>query len=391
MKFRTVLLVIFAVTLVMGCGDEPTGPSGSSGITLTVEFTGDSTDTGKILSMPNSGAGVSSINARSLNGSNGYCEVTASWTTYEGDDFVDYTVYRSLSPDISGDPSGAEELQVYSSIDETEYVDAGVIWGGTYYYAIKVTGTESELWSNEVSITTPSLGGELPEGMEFVTIPEGNFEMGAPEGEPGSSHNERPVHTVTFDYTFEMMTTEVTQGMWYEVMGEYPSSGYGVGDDYPVYYVSWNDCQEFIDAMNLLDPSHTYRLPSESEWEYCCRAGTTTRFYWGEDPDETEIDAYAWFSGNAGSTAHPVAQKLPNDWGLYDMSGNVWEWCQDWYHSNYNGAPDDGSAWEDPVGSDRVSRGGSWSCYASGCRSAYRIAFSPGNSFFNLGFRLSRD
>ena len=170
----------------------------------------------------------------------------------------------------------------------------------------------------------------LPTGMEFVSIPQGSFQMGAPEGEQGSSSRERPVHTVTFNYDFEIMTTEVTQGMWLEVMGGNPS--HFTGDlNRPVEYVSWDDCQVFVDAMNILDPYHTYRLPSESEWEYCCRAGTTERFYWGEDPGNTDINNYAWWACNSGGT-HPVAQKLPNAWSLYDMSGNVYEWCEDWYH-----------------------------------------------------------
>ena len=225
----------------------------------------------------------------------------------------------------------------------------------------------------------------LPSGMHFVSIPSGSFEMGSSVYSP-----ERPVHTVYID-EFEMMTTEVTQGMWEEVMGSNPSHDKGVGSDYPVYYVSWNDCQEFIDRMNDIDPGHTYRLPSESEWEYGCRAGTTTRFYWGDDPDETEIDEYAWWGGNSGSSTHPVAQKQPNAWGLYDMSGNVWEWCEDKWHSNYDGAPTNGSAYT-RSGSSRVRRGGSWYNYfARYCRSAYRYYLSPGYRDYYLGFRLSRD
>ena len=244
--------------------------------------------------------------------------------------------------------------------------------------------------------------------MEFVTIPEGNFEMGAPEGEPGSSHNERPVHTVTFDYTFEMMTTLVTQSMWEEVMDDSPTIYFAATNNYPVNSISWNDCQKFIAKLNVLYPDHTYRLPSESEWEYACRAGTTTKYYWGDSDSKSVMGRYCWYGEdwNSGST-HPVAQKEPNAWGLYDMSGNVKEWCEDRWHDSYNedledfvegmlheaqykGMPVDGSAWTSGSSSLRVLRGGGWFDLASYCRSASRDYCGPGGSSVNLGFRLVR-
>jgi len=255
-------------------------------------------------------------------------------------------------------------------------------WGEGSNYRIKlVDDLENIGWSEEFCISS------LPGGMEFVSIPQGSFAMGAPAGEEGSELDERPLHTVTFNYDFEIMTTEVTQSMWLQVMGGNPS--HFTGDlNRPVEKVSWNDCQDFVDAMNSLDPSHTYRLPSESEWEYCCRAGTTTRFFWGEDTNETEIDSYAWWW--YGSPTHPVAQKHSNSWGLYDMSGNVNEWCEDWYHGNYNDAPSDGSAWLDPSGSFRVYRGGSCWSKASECRSANRSSNVLGYRRRHLGLRLVR-
>ena len=261
-------------------------------------------------------------------------------------------------------------------------------------------------------------GVELPSGMEFVSIPSGSFEMGS-----SACSYARPVHTV-YIARFEMMTTEVTQGMWEEVMGtsieyqmsqsEYGEHGlFGVGSDYPMYYVSWNDCQEFIDRLNDMDPGHTYRLPSESEWEYACRAGTTTEYYWGDSDAGNVMGRYCWYFRNSGNSvlsdntdvdydllfgewdcsAHPVAQKLPNTWGLYDMSGNVWEWCEDKWHSNYDGAPTNGSAWTSSGrGSYRVERGGAWSNYgACHSRSATRFGYSSGSRGKALGFRLVRD
>jgi formylglycine-generating enzyme required for sulfatase activity len=177
--------------------------------------------------------------------------------------------------------------------------------------------------------------------------------------------------------------------MWEQVMGSNPSPDYGVGDDYPVYYVSWDDCQEFIDRLNDIDPSHTYRLPTEAEWEYACRAGTTTRFYWGDSDSESTMGRYCWYTENSNSSTHPVASKEPNAWGLHDMSGNVWEWCQDRYTSDYDDCPTNGSAYTSS-GSNRVNRGGSWFSNASDCRSANRYSFSPGSGYFLLGFRVAR-
>jgi hypothetical protein len=154
-----------------------------------------------------------------------------------------------------------------------------------------------------------------------------------------------------------MMTTEVTQGMWQEVMGTTIhdlldlagpySSLSGVGSTFPVYLVSWNDCQEFIRKLNEMDSLCIYRLPSEAEWEYARRAGTTTRFYWGDEP--AEADDYAWLLRNSNDQIHPVGLKLSNSWGLYDMVGNVGEWCQDNCQDSYHDAPTDGSAWVSSV------------------------------------------
>ena len=227
----------------------------------------------------------------------------------------------------------------------------------------------------------------LPAGMEFVTIPSGSFMMGSPESEDGRTDYEGPRHSVSIS-SFEMMSTEVTQGMWEEVMGSNPSDF--TGDlNRPVENVSWNDCQDFIEKLNDLDPSHTYRLPSESEWECACRAGATDRFYWGEDSVETVINDYAWWR-DSGDTTYPVATKRPNSWGLYDMSGNVYEWCEDSWHNSYNGAPTDGSAWISLGASSRMSRGGGWSSYARRCRSADRSSDSADRSGSTLGFRLAR-
>jgi formylglycine-generating enzyme required for sulfatase activity/predicted Ser/Thr protein kinase len=225
-------------------------------------------------------------------------------------------------------------------------------------------------------------------GMNFVKIPGGSFMMGSPPEEKDHSDSESPVHRVSVK-PFELLSTPVTQGIWQSVMGKNPSCFQG--ENNPVETVSWEDCQKFIDNLNKKKGlSHTYRLPSEAEWEYACRAGTTTRFYWGSIDSKSTIGQYCWYDGNSNNTTHPVGQKLPNAWGLYDMSGNVWEWCEDEYSKSYSGAPTDGSPWVSPSGSYRVFRGGGWCNGAGFCRSADRALFSPVNRDNDLGFRLAR-
>ena len=234
--------------------------------------------------------------------------------------------------------------------------------------------------------------------------------MGRYPGEQSSSDWEAPQHTVTIGYNLYMGKYEVTKAQWLAMMGTSPWSGeYGVHyNPYsPAVYVSWNDIAGtggFMEKLNQhltatgQDGAHV-RLPSESEWEYACRAGTTTRFYWGDDPFYTQIGAYAWYDGNTYYSdekyAHVVGQKLPNAWGLYDMIGNVWEWCQDWIHDGYTGAPVDGSAWLTPTSGLRLYRGGGWHCgfldQPSMYRSAYRgSSASPGSRSETKGFRVAR-
>jgi formylglycine-generating enzyme required for sulfatase activity len=156
------------------------------------------------------------------------------------------------------------------------------------------------------------------------------------------------------------------------------------GDDLPVENVSWNDAKEFCRKLSQMTGKE-YRLPTEAEWEYACRAKTTGAY-------AGDLDAMAWYSKNSDSRTHPVGQKQPNAFGLYDMHGNVWEWCEDVWHDNYNGAPDDGRAWVDisARGSYRVVRGGGWNGNAVLCRSAFRVWVTPGGRHVSLGFRLLR-
>ncbi len=224
-------------------------------------------------------------------------------------------------------------------------------------------------------------------GMTFVWIPPGTFTMGSPSTEDERYEGES-MHEVVLKNGFYLQTTPVTQGQWVDLMVQNPSSFKNSGKNGPVETVSWEDVMVFIRRLNERGENVRYRLPTEAEWEYACRAGTTTRFYTGDS--ETDLERAGWYIKNSKNQTHPVGQKEANLWGLYDMHGNVWEWVEDDWHEDSTGAPTDGSAWIDsPRGSDRVLRGGSWRDGARYCRSAYRYYSSPGNRLKFFGFRLA--
>ena len=289
---------------------------------------------------------------------------------YEGDSFV---------ADLSGwiDNTGSYNLQ-----------NANVPSGytpGRGECRIRVSDRRDGFgWAGGSSLSFGSSGPVS--GMEFISIPSGSFQMGSPSSESNRDSDESR-HSVSVS-SFDLMSTEVTQGMWEEVMGSNPSHFTG-DSNRPVEKVSWNDCQDFIDKLNDLDPSHTYRLPTEAEWEYACRAGTSAAYYWGNSSSESTMSSYCWYTENSNSSTHSVGTKSPNAWGLYDMSGNVWEWCQDVYTSNYSSCPTNGSAYSGR-GSNRVYRGGGWIINARYCRSAFRNYYSPGYRLISLGVRLAR-
>ncbi|MDQ1252319.1 MAG: hypothetical protein QG646_1440 [Euryarchaeota archaeon] len=239
---------------------------------------------------------------------------------------------------------------------------------------------------NFEEIDSPKIFTSSSTGMEFVLIPAGKFMMGSPSEEKDRYDDEVPAHEVTIKNTFYLGKYPVTQKQWEKVMGSNPSRF--KGDNLPVEQVSWDDVQKFIKKLAKMEGTDKYRLPSEAEWEYACRARITTRFCFGDN--ESELGNYGWYDKNSGSTTHPVGQKQPNPFGLYDMHGNVLEWVQDRWHDNYEGSPSDGSAWEDVNSSDCVVRGGGWDISAWSCRSAVRFRRAPVFRRINLGFRLLR-
>ena len=222
---------------------------------------------------------------------------------------------------------------------------------------------------------------------KMVKVGGGTFQMGSNDSEADS--DEKPVHSVTLS-DYYIGETEVTQALWEAVMGSKPSynggwtSSYGLGDSYPAYGVSWDDCRIFISKLNSLTGKN-FRLPTEAEWEFAARGGRNSNGY--KYSGSNTLGNVAWYTDNSGSQTHPVKTKQANELGLYDMSGNVWEWCQDWYgsYSSESQTNPKGAA----SGSDRVRRGGGWDSDAGYCRVAFRNWGSPGNRIINLGLRLA--
>ena len=218
-------------------------------------------------------------------------------------------------------------------------------------------------------------------GMRFKLILPGVFMMG-----DNDLKNSRPVHKVEITEPFYLGVFPVTQREWKIVMGTNPS--YFKGDDLPVENVSWYDCKQFINKLNVMEGNNVYRLPTEAEWEYACRAGSESKYCFGDDV--TLLHDYAWFDENSDDMTHPVGTKKPNKWGLYDMHGNVWEWCQDVYDESYY----EHSPSIDPQGPSkgkrRGFRGGSFYDPDLRCTSANRYGFPPDYSHEDIGFRVLR-
>lgn len=267
-------------------------------------------------------------------------------------------------------------------VDGTSIVaDAGSLFLRTGSHTVRVTAEGYEDYSSSFSVNSSHRTCSISmtkkrnqnktytaNGVSFnmVYVAGGTFQMGSNDGDD----NEKPVHSVTLS-DYYIGQTEVTQELWQAVMGSNPAK-YEKGPSLPVYYVSWNDCQEFIIKLNHLTDGG-FRLPTEAEWEYAARGGNKSRGYKYSGRDY--LGSVAWYKDNSGNEVHPVGSKSANELGLYDMSGNVWEWCSDWkgsYPSSPQTNPTGASS-----GSDRVLRGGSYCDGESLCRSAYRSNYFP--------------
>ncbi len=219
---------------------------------------------------------------------------------------------------------------------------------------------------------------------EMVRVEGGTFRMGATsEQEDEAYSDEKPVHSVTLS-SYYIGKTEVTQALWQAVMGSDPSTSNFKGSDLPVVGVNWNDCQEFIQKLNSLT-GRNFRLPTDAEWEFACRGGNNSRGY--KYSGSNNLGSVAWYDDNSGGQTHPVATKAPNELGIYDMSGNVWEWCSDWYadYTSYSQTNPTGPQ----SGSSRVYRGGCWGNGARYCRSSIRFYYYPTLRGSGLGLRLA--
>lgn len=222
-------------------------------------------------------------------------------------------------------------------------------------------------------------------GIRMTLMPAGSFVMGRITSSEAAGTDELPAHTVQVA-PFYLSQTEVTQAQWVAVMGSNPSRF--MDPRRPVDQVSWLQAQEFIQKLNSMERTNKYRLPSEAEWEYAARAGSRGAYSFGDD--KSMLSQYAWFGAGGGIGTAPAGKKAPNPWGLYDIHGNVWEWVEDCWHPDYNGAPADGRVWQGGDCSVRVVRGGGWNSAAEYVRSATRGSYAPDMNDSGTGFRLAR-
>jgi formylglycine-generating enzyme required for sulfatase activity len=255
-----------------------------------------------------------------------------------------------------------------------QYVDAAVVTNVAMRNAITASGLP---WRVRDTATQ----------MEMLLVPPGTFTMGCTaSNQYGCGANENPTHSVTLTQAFYLGRYEVTQGQWVAKMGSNPSAFQGASypdaANRPVEQVSWNTIQGYLSATGM-------RLPSEAEWEYACRAGTTTAFNNGSSDDAT-VGTIAWYSSNSGNQTHAVGGKAANALGLHDMSGNVYEWVNDWYGSTYYSVSPSTNPLGPVSGTNRVFRGGSWRTSTYNVRSSYRYYGTPDVASYNIGIRVAR-
>ena len=301
-------------------------------------------------------------------------QITLSWTDNATNE-AGYKIERKVGV------SGTYAQVSVTAANVTSFTDTGLTASTTYYYRVRTTNNSGDSsFATEAFITTSSsVLTDATTGMVLQKVAGGTFTMGDTFGDGYS--DELPTHQVTLS-DFYIGKYEVTQGQWVAVMGSNPSYFSACGLDCPVNSVSWNDIQTFITQLNQLS-AKSYRLPTEAEWEYAARSGGQHEEYSGG----SNVDAVAWYGNNSNLAPHQVGTKQANGLGLYDMSGNAWEWVNDWYGAY--GSSSQTNPTGPTTGSDRVLRGGGWGGDASDARAAGRSYDSPGARSYNLGFRLA--
>jgi formylglycine-generating enzyme required for sulfatase activity len=292
---------------------------------------------------------------------------------------------------IYGRPGATNRIETSASLG------AGAVWIPLTYVVLTSSVYE---WYDRISPAASRdfyravlLGGtQVDAGLRFVWLPPGQFVMGSPASEVDRVSNEGPQTRVTLTRGFYLGRYPVTQGEYLSVIGSNPSSFTG-DTNRPVEMVNWSNATNYCAQLTArertagrLPAGWAYRLPTEAEYEYASRAGSTNRFSYGDDPGYTRLGNYAWYSANSSAMTHAVGGKLPNRWGLYDIAGNVWQWCSDWYGTYPGGNVTDPSG--SVSGSSRVIRGGSWDYYAYYCRSAQRYNYYPTLRSRYIGFRV---
>ena len=314
--------------------------------------------------------------------------LSVNFKPFGSDVYVDGVKVGQSPRVFNGVLVGNHNVEIRKSGYATSRQTVTISEGQTASISGSLTSSTSSSTANTLSSSGSSLSGNaltIPVkngiSIEMVKVEAGSFNMGATPEMENPYDSEIPVHRVTLTNNYYIGKYEVTQALWQAVMGSNPS--YFKGDDLPVEKVSWDDCQDFISKLNAMTGKR-FRLPSEAEWEYAARGGKKSRGY--QYSGSNTLGDVAWYYGNSGPKTHAVGTKQPNELGIYDMTGNVWEWCQDWVGS-YSSSPQTnptGAA----SGSLRVNRGGSWDISARFCRSSYRDGDTPGGRYGNLGLRL---
>ena len=314
--------------------------------------------------------------------------LSVNFKPFGSDVYVDGVKVGQSPRVFNGVLVGNHNVEIRKSGYTTSRQTVTISEGQTASISGSLTSTASTSSTNALSSNSSSPSGNtitfpVKNGIniEMVKVEAGSFNMGATSEMENPYEDEKLVHRVTLTNNYYIGKYEVTQALWKIVMGSNPSNF--KGDDLPVEVVSWNDCQDFISKLNAMTGKR-FRLPTEAEWEYAARGGKKSRGY--QYSGSNTLGDVAWYKGNSGSQTHIVGTKQPNELGIYDMTGNVWEWCQDWYGS-YSSSPQTnptGAA----SGSGRVNRGGSWNNSARNCRSSCRFYDTPASRFSNQGLRL---